>query len=213
MPCAVRWKSGRWSSEPQLKRIGPGRGGVSRIISQSAAMQRLHQLVGSLAPTGVDIPDQQRNQQRQGIIARHSAKPAPAGVPVAINLQGPCRETVFESELFGQQRGGVPSPAPWQAANRAHPGTPTAGRSSSTKSSRCRSICIKLLRVLQERCVERLGSNASIPVDCRPGCRQQGRSEGAVRHRPIPGRSLLLTQYSPSDVRRRCERGARIFRR
>lgn len=60
------------------------------------------------------------------------------------------------------------------------------------------NLQVKLLRVLQERCVERLGSNAAIPVGLPPGCRQQGRSEGAVRHRPIPGRSLLPTQCRQS---------------
>jgi transcriptional regulator with PAS, ATPase and Fis domain len=36
---------------------------------------------------------------------------------------------------------------------------------------------IKMLRVLQERTLERLGSNTPIPVDCRD-FRHQGRPEG-----------------------------------
>ena len=73
--------------------------------------------------------------------------------------------SLLESELFGHERGRSPARA------RRSPGCsrpPTAAPCCSTRSARCRSpIQVKLLRVLEERQVLRIGGTRPRPIDVR----------------------------------------------
>lgn len=142
-----------------------GAGGVGRIIGQSAAMQRLRQLVGSLAPTGVDILINGETGSGKEVIARaiHEAS-GRRGPFVAINC-GALPETVFESELFGHEAGAFTGAGKRRIGRIEHANGGTLFLDEI--ESMPLNLQVKLLRVLQERCVERLGSNAAIPVDCR----------------------------------------------
>ena len=67
---------------------------------------------------------------------------------------------LLEDEIFGHERGAFTDAKEREA--RAASSAPTAARSSSTTSTTCRSTTqVKLLRVLQEREVERAGRRAS----------------------------------------------------
>ncbi|MDE2440826.1 MAG: sigma-54-dependent Fis family transcriptional regulator [Betaproteobacteria bacterium] len=142
-----------------------GVGGVGRIIGQSPAMQRLRQLVGTLAPTGVDILINGETGSGKEVIARaiHDAS-GRCGAFVAINC-GALPETVFESELFGHEPGAFTGAAKRRIGRIEHASGGTLFLDEI--ESMPLNLQVKLLRVLQERCVERLGSNAAIPVDCR----------------------------------------------
>ena len=99
--------------------------------------------------------------------------PAPSS---AVNC-GAVPETLLESELFGHARGAFTGAdaGPRRACSRRRPAAP----SSSTRSaSSPLAMQVKLLRVLQEREVRRVGENQS-----RPGRRARGR-----RHQPRPRR-------------------------
>ena len=142
-----------------------GETGTARIIGQSAAMQQIRQLVSTLAPTGVDILIHGETGAGKEVIARaiHEAS-GRRGPFVAINC-GALPETVFESELFGHEAGAFTSAGKRRIGRIEHANGGTLFLDEI--ESMPLNLQVKLLRVLQERSVERLGSNLAIPVDCR----------------------------------------------
>jgi len=147
----------------QLKeRLGSG---ISQIIGQSPAMQHVRQLVATLAPTGVDILLNGETGSGKEVVARaiHEAS-GRRGPFVAINC-GALPETVFESELFGHEAGAFTGAGKRRIGRIEHANGGTLFLDEI--ESMPLNLQVKLLRVLQERSVERLGSNTAIPVDCR----------------------------------------------
>lgn len=151
----------------QLKErmAGQGEDGVARIVGQSPAIQRLRQLVGTLAPTGVDILINGETGAGKEVVARaiHEAS-GRRGAFVAINC-GALPETVFESELFGHEAGAFTGAGKRRIGRIEHAGGGTLFFDEI--ESMPLNLQVKLLRVLQERSVERLGSNTAVPVDIR----------------------------------------------
>ncbi len=142
-----------------------GLGGVNRIIGQAPAMQQIRQLVSTLAPTGVDMLINGETGAGKEVVARaiHEAS-GRRGAFVAINC-GALPETVFESELFGHEAGAFTGAGKRRIGRIEHANGGTLFLDEI--ESMPLSLQVKLLRVLQERSVERLGSNLAIPVDCR----------------------------------------------
>ena len=147
----------------QLKeRLGSG---ISQIIGQSPAIQHIRQLVATLAPTGVDILLNGETGSGKEVVARaiHDAS-GRRGAFVAINC-GALPETVFESELFGHEAGAFTGAGKRRIGRIEHANGGTLFLDEI--ESMPLNLQVKLLRVVQERGVERLGSNSAIPVDCR----------------------------------------------
>lgn len=147
----------------QLKeRLGSG---VGQIIGQSPAIQQIRQLVATLAPTGVDILLNGETGSGKEVVARaiHDAS-GRRGQFVAINC-GALPETVFESELFGHEAGAFTGAGKRRIGRIEHANGGTLFLDEI--ESMPLNLQVKLLRVVQERSVERLGSNSAIPVDCR----------------------------------------------
>ncbi|HXE39674.1 MAG TPA: sigma-54 dependent transcriptional regulator [Azonexus sp.] len=147
----------------QLKeRLGDG---TARIIGQSPPIQHIRQLVATLAPTGVDILLNGETGSGKEVVARaiHEAS-GRRGAFVAINC-GALPETVFESELFGHEAGAFTGAGKRRIGRIEHANGGTLFLDEI--ESMPLNLQVKLLRVLQERSVERLGSNTAIPVDCR----------------------------------------------
>ncbi|HJV92354.1 MAG TPA: sigma-54 dependent transcriptional regulator [Azonexus sp.] len=147
----------------QLKeRLGDG---TTRIIGQSPAILHIRQLVATLAPTGVDILLNGETGAGKEVVARaiHEAS-GRRGAFVAINC-GALPETVFESELFGHEAGAFTGAGKRRIGRIEHANGGTLFLDEI--ESMPLNLQVKLLRVLQERSVERLGSNTAIPVDCR----------------------------------------------
>ncbi|WP_412480506.1 sigma-54-dependent transcriptional regulator [Azonexus sp. IMCC34839] len=147
----------------QLKeRLGSG---TTQIIGQSPAMQHIRQLVSTLAPTGVDILLNGETGSGKEVVARaiHEAS-GRRGPFVAINC-GALPESVFESELFGHEAGAFTGAGKRRIGRIEHASGGTLFLDEI--ESMPLNLQVKLLRVLQERSIERLGSNTAIPVDCR----------------------------------------------
>jgi two-component system, NtrC family, C4-dicarboxylate transport response regulator DctD len=139
--------------------------GNSPLIGEAPAMQHIRRLIASLAPTGVDILINGATGSGKEVVARaiHDAS-GRRGPFVAINC-GALPESVFESELFGHEAGAFTGAGKRRIGRIEHANGGTLFLDEI--ESMPLNLQVKLLRVLQERSVERLGSNNAIPVDCR----------------------------------------------
>ena len=139
--------------------------GVVSLIGQSPPIQAIRQLIGTLAPTGVDILINGETGSGKEVVARaiHEAS-GRRGPFVAVNC-GALPETVFESEIFGHEAGSFTGAGKRRIGRVEHASGGTLFLDEIETMPL--NLQVKLLRVLQERSVERLGSNTPIPLDCR----------------------------------------------
>lgn len=135
------------------------------LLGQSAAIERVRTLVASLGPTSVDVLINGQTGTGKEVVARqlHAAS-GRKGHFVAINC-GALPESVFESEMFGHEAGAFTSAQKRRIGKLeyADGGTLFLDEIESMPLN----LQVKLLRVLQERKLERLGGNEPVPFDCR----------------------------------------------
>lgn len=138
----------------------------ARIIGQSAASQRLRDQVGALAATQADVLILGETGAGKEVVARalHDLSSRRDGPFVAINA-GALAESVVESELFGHEQGAFTGATKRRIGKfeYANGGTLFLDEIESMSPD----VQVKLLRLLQERVVERLGANQLIPLDIR----------------------------------------------
>ncbi|MCK6389784.1 MAG: sigma-54 dependent transcriptional regulator [Azonexus sp.] len=139
--------------------------GLHGLIGQTPAMEKIRQLIAALAPTDVDILINGETGCGKEVVARaiHEAS-GRRGPFVAVNCSA-LPETVFESELFGHEAGAFTGAGKRRIGRIEHAGSGTLFLDEI--ESMPMNLQVKLLRVLQERSIERLGSNQPIAVDCR----------------------------------------------
>jgi two-component system, NtrC family, C4-dicarboxylate transport response regulator DctD len=140
-------------------------GGGLPLIGQSPAVQELRRQIAALAPANVDVLIRGKTGSGKEVVARalHTLS-GRTGPFVALNC-GALPESIVESELFGHEAGAFTGAARRRIGRieHAHLGTLLLDEIESMPLA----TQVKLLRVLQERQVERLGSNQSVAVDCR----------------------------------------------
>src|SRR5438270_10139631 len=140
---------------------------ASRIIGTSKAAESLRSAVAELAGTDVSVILFGETGTGKDLIARclHDFGRRQKGNYVAINCAA-IPETMAESEFFGHEAGAFTS------AVKARPGKLEHASGGTLFLDEIDSMPLatqgKLLRVLQERSVERLGANLSTTVDLRP---------------------------------------------
>ncbi len=140
--------------------------GVNGIVGQSAAMGRVLQLIHQIAPTDISVLILGESGTGKELVARavHQNSRRRAERFVALNCAG-LNESTLEDELFGHVRGAY-TDARGDREGRfeyADGGTlflDEVGDMPLTMQA-------KLLRVLQDREITRLGSNEPIKVDVR----------------------------------------------
>jgi len=138
----------------------------SRIIGTSRAAENLRAAVAELAGTDVSVILFGETGSGKDLVARclHDFGRRRSGNYVAINCAA-IPETMVESEFFGHEAGAFTS------AVKARPGKLEHASGGTLFLDEIDSMPLatqgKLLRVLQERTVERLGSNQSIAIDVR----------------------------------------------
>jgi len=138
----------------------------SRLLGFSQAMQTLRRQVLELAQTPVNVLLRGETGSGKELVARclHDFGPR-AGKPfVALNCAA-IPEQLFESELFGHESGAFTGAQGRRIGKLEH----ADGGSLFFDEIESMPLAqqVKLLRVLQEQRLERLGSNQSIAVDLR----------------------------------------------
>ncbi len=138
----------------------------SRIIGRSPAMQNLRALIANVADTSANVLIEGETGTGKELVARclHDFSRRHSQQFVAINCGG-LPESLFETEIFGHEANAFTGAGKRRIGKieHAHNGTLFLDEVESMPLN----LQIKLLRVLQERTLERLGSNQSVAVDCR----------------------------------------------
>lgn len=158
----------RLSAEVQrLRRVIAGDHDIDNLIlGRSPAMKALKQTILQVADTGADVLVLGETGSGKEMVARalHQFSRRADKPFVALNC-GAIPETMFESELFGHEAGAFTGATKPRVGRLefADGGTVFLDEIESMPMA----LQVKLLRVLQERKVERLGANRSIPLDLR----------------------------------------------
>jgi DNA-binding NtrC family response regulator len=150
----------------QLKRQLAASSGISEVLrGDSPAMRHLRDLVLRLAPTPVDVLVQGETGTGKELVARclHDFSRR-MGNFVAVNCAA-IPENLFESELFGHEAGAFTGAGKQRIGKFEHAKNGTLFLDEIEAMPL--SLQAKVLRVLQEREVERLGSNKPIRLDFR----------------------------------------------
>ncbi|GGH54157.1 sigma-54-dependent Fis family transcriptional regulator [Comamonas phosphati] len=137
-----------------------------KLLGRAPNMERLRQTLQSLARSAADVLIVGETGAGKELVARclHEASSRSAGNFVAINCGG-LPDTLFDSEMFGSEAGAFTGAGKKRIGKIEHASGGTLFLDEI--ESMPVAMQIKLLRVLQERVLERLGSNTLIPVDCR----------------------------------------------
>ncbi|MCO7635793.1 sigma-54 dependent transcriptional regulator [Pseudomonas sp. S 311-6] len=138
----------------------------ARILGESEPMRRVRRLVGGLGDSEADVLIHGETGTGKELVARclHDASARRHGNFVAINCGG-LPEHLFESEIFGHEAGAFTGAGRRRIGRIEHASGGTLFLDEI--ESMPMSMQVKLLRVLQERTLERLGSNTPVLVDCR----------------------------------------------
>ncbi|KFZ37063.1 C4-dicarboxylate ABC transporter [Shewanella mangrovi] len=137
-----------------------------RILGNSPGMQQMRHIIHQVLDTPADILIEGETGTGKELVARYLHDHSPRGNAnfVAINC-GAIPETIIESELFGAEAGAFTGADKTRVGKFefANGGTIFLDEIESTPMS----LQVKLLRVLEDRKVVRLGSNKSIDLDIR----------------------------------------------
>ena len=139
--------------------------GGSRLIGQSADTDLVRRLIEQVAPSLATVLITGESGTGKEVVARQiHEKSGRKGPFVAVNC-GAIPENLLESELFGHERGAFTGAVSARAGRfeQAKGGTFFLDEIGDMPTV----MQVKLLRVLEERVIERVGSADSIPVDVR----------------------------------------------
>ncbi len=140
--------------------------GLENILSKSPKMSKVFDLIRSLAETDSGVMITGETGTGKELVARaiHNLSRRKAKSFVAINC-GAFPETLLESELFGYEKGA------FTGAVQSRSGKIELADGGTLFLDEIETMAppmqVKLLRVLQEREVERLGGNRRVKVDMR----------------------------------------------
>ncbi len=140
--------------------------GYHGILGKSSAMLNLFEMIENVAPSDTPVMIQGESGSGKELVARavHRASGRNDKPYVKVNCAA-LNENLLESELFGHVKGAYTGADRTRVGRfeAAHQGTIFLDEIGDIPPA----IQIKLLRVLEDRKIERVGDNRSIPVDVR----------------------------------------------
>jgi len=139
------------------------------FVGHSPAIQRVREMIDRVATTDADVLILGENGTGKELVARaiHRKSLRSKNVFITVDL-GAITESLFESELFGHVKGAFTD------AKQDKPGRFELASSGTIFLDEIGNLTLslqsKLLTVLQNRKIQRVGSNKEIPVDFRLIC-------------------------------------------
>jgi len=150
----------------QLKRTLEELEQFSEIVGRSAAIQRVHEMILTVAGTDATVLIRGESGTGKELVARAiHAYSSRRYMPIVVVNCGALPEGVLESELFGHERGA------FTGAQYRRKGKFEMADGGSLFLDEIGDVSLKtqmdLLRVLDEKAIYRVGGNVMIPVDFR----------------------------------------------
>jgi DNA-binding NtrC family response regulator len=140
--------------------------GFPEIIGQSEAMQEVFSIVEKIAETETNVLILGENGTGKDLIARaiHQYSPRKGNAFINIDL-GTIPETLFESELFGYEKGAFTD------AKKEKAGRMEVASGGTLFLDEIGNLSLpmqaKLLTAIEKKQISRLGANAVVPIDVR----------------------------------------------
>ncbi|NQU15979.1 MAG: sigma-54-dependent Fis family transcriptional regulator [Desulfobacteraceae bacterium] len=159
-------EAGRFMRSPVDMDAVPDGASKEAIIGSSRVMQDVYKAIGRVAPTGATVLVRGESGTGKELVARaiyqHSLR---ADKPFLVINCVAIPENLLESELFGYEKGAFTGATHRRVGKiqQAHGGTILLDEIGDMPSS----IQAKILRLLQDKSIERLGGREIIPVDVR----------------------------------------------
>jgi nitrogen regulation protein NR(I) len=172
--------SSRLMSDPI--EIGPAETARTALVGRSRTMQAIYKEIGRVAATRLTVLIRGETGTGKELVARaiyqHSDR---ASAPfLAVNCSA-IPENLLESELFGHERGA------FTGADRRHIGRFEQANGGTLFLDEIgdmnATLQTKLLRVLQEHAIQRVGGRESVPVDVRVIAATHRDLEAAIQER------------------------------
>jgi DNA-binding NtrC family response regulator len=163
-----------------LRRQLRDRGAFGELVGNSEAMQRVYLLIEQVASSSASVLITGESGTGKELVARsiHNLSPRRNAPFLAINCSA-IPDTLMESELFGHEKGAFTG-----AVSRRHGCFELANTGTlllDEIGEMPAMLQAKLLRVIEERVVHRLGSRKDLSVDVRILAATNKEPHGAVR--------------------------------
>jgi len=142
---------------------------VSGMVGNSKTMQRIYDLMGKVAGVSTSVLIRGESGTGKEVVARsiHRLSPRANKSFIAFSPSA-LPETLIEDELFGHEKGAFTGASQMRRGRFEDAGGGTVFLDEI--GDLALPMQAKLLRVVQERSLERLGSNVATPIDIRLVC-------------------------------------------
>jgi DNA-binding NtrC family response regulator len=148
------------------QKVGKQAHGLERLIGKSPAMAQIHSMITQIAPTKATVLIEGESGTGKELVAGaiHNLSGRPKDKLITVNCAA-LSPQLLESELFGHEKGAFTGATQRRIGRfeQANGGTLFLDEIGEIDQS----TQVKLLRVLSERTIERVGSNTSIKIDVR----------------------------------------------
>ena len=180
-----------------LRRQLQDRGTFGELVGNSEKMREIYALIEQVAPSSASVLITGESGTGKELVARsiHKLSPRKDGPFIAVNCSA-IPETLMESELFGHEKGAFTGAASrrqgcFELANKGTILLDEIGEMPPLLQS-------KLLRVIEERSLRRLGGRHEMPVDVRLLAATNRNPHSAVREGSL--RSDLLYRLNVIQI-------------